>query len=204
MSTSVSGYRLRRGVKLEHLINKWQPRVREYVVKAIRNKFWELAEQLKLDNPGLIEALKKYPNEQIARLAVAEELLEKEIKRTFVEPRKWGDKFDFYAVLTFRFYKGRIYIQAYSGHAVDRCWHFLQRDRRLQDFGATNASDHQRYTIGQRAWRHRLKVWDAIYADNGNLRYLSLPILTDFIEAQNILFQLRWEFAEKYMPKKEK
>jgi hypothetical protein len=196
VSLNVSGYRVRRGVKLPALIDRWQPIVRASVIKAIRNQYFRQAEAVKSDDPRLLEALIKSDNETIARLRIAHEEMEAGIRETFIKHRHWGDPFDFHASVTFRFYKNRIYVQTFEGSAVSDCWDFLKKDRRLEEFGATNSSDYQESTIGRRAWRHRLKVWDAIYENEGRLRYLSLPILDDFLDARRILHILATEFAE--------
>jgi hypothetical protein len=169
MSTKIyNAYRVRRGVKLKHLIQNWHK-------QGTQNVYYRMRQAASRLDGGIKELKEKY-------LIQSKTMLR--------------SKFDFNGSITFRFSKGRIYVQVFEGDGlvtivgqkVKRALDFVGKDSRIEDYHYQNSSDRPEY-ISDREWKARRDKWDELYGyeDQGRSRFLSLTLMD---QAEFVFFEI--------------
>lgn len=104
------------------------------------------------------------PNDWTHRLTHVHEATLEAVKKQANSMRR--NDFDVDVSIKVAPYKGRFYLRAFCDHVsvlVGGCLNFLDEHPALEDYHYQNCTDRPEGVTAQ-AWRHREKVWDAIFA----------------------------------------
>jgi hypothetical protein len=104
------------------------------------------------------DRVQKYAEEH-AKLDIVERLYRRGFRMSTTNPYRSICNFD--VSVTFREYKGGIYVIPYCEGTMRNVLDFLAKDRRLRDYHYQNQTDRPT-RVPARQWRERAKVWDAL------------------------------------------
>jgi hypothetical protein len=150
-------YRLKSNKDFWPLVGDVQNIATLKVRKSLETIFLQLMEDVDLNDPKYLGAIESGTVAGIARGRVVEAKMRAGYKAAVVSPER--DIFDFDVSVSFRRYRGRIYVIPRCAMLLRDVLDFLQEDPRLDDFWYDNRGDRPEEVLPN-VWGVRKKVWE--------------------------------------------